>query len=79
MKFLNFHSTINKLEESVQNSFKWEWLERRDSNNDMRNTWCKKIDSADEAYCVFYNSMVMHEEEGFKVFQTMQRQFTSKI
>ena len=68
MKFFDYHSNINKLEESVRNLFKWEWLEHKDSNNDVLNKWYKKIDSACESYCVSCNSVLKCGTEGFKAF-----------
>lgn len=58
VKFLDINSDITDLEESVQNAFRWDWLEREDNNDDTVALWCKKIDSAGQAYCVFCNSVL---------------------
>ena len=63
IKFLDYHPDINKLKESVWYWFKWEWLESKDSNNDVLHTWCKKIVSASEAYFVSCNSVLKYVGE----------------
>ena len=65
MKFIDYHSDINKLEESVWNSFKQEWLEHKDSYNDVLSMWCNKIYSAGEAYCVSRNSVLNYTGRRF--------------
>ncbi|KAF8771656.1 Cactin like protein [Argiope bruennichi] len=44
----------------------WNSIERRDGNGDTIGTWCKKINVAGQAYCVFYNSLLKYGGEGFK-------------
>lgn len=66
MKFIDQSSDITQLEENVRNAFKWEWLERLDTNDDRIQLWCKKINSSGQAYCVWCNSQLKYGSEGFK-------------
>ncbi|GFW36261.1 protein N-terminal glutamine amidohydrolase [Trichonephila clavipes] len=50
------------------NHHRWNWIERRDGNGDTIGTWCKKINVAGQAYCVFCNSLLKYGGEGFKAF-----------
>ncbi|GFV98747.1 transcriptional activator Myb [Trichonephila clavipes] len=68
MKFLDINSDIIQLEEGVRNAFRWNWIERRDGNGDTICTWCKKLNVAGQAYCVFCNSLLKYGGEGFKAF-----------
>ena len=43
-------------------------MKRKDSNNDMLSMWCKKIDSAGQAYCVYSNSVLKYRGECFEAF-----------
>ncbi|GFW97631.1 hypothetical protein TNCV_685011 [Trichonephila clavipes] len=58
MKFLDINSDIIQLEEGVRNTFRWNWIKRRDGNGDTIGTWCKKINVDGQAYCVFCNSLL---------------------
>ncbi|GFR05032.1 general transcription factor II-I repeat domain-containing protein 2A [Trichonephila clavata] len=76
MKFLNINSDIIQLEEGVRNAFRWNWIERRDGNGDTIGTWCKKINVAGQAYCVFCNSLLKYGGEGFKAFTNHSKTVT---
>ncbi|GFX26689.1 long-chain-fatty-acid--CoA ligase 5 [Trichonephila clavipes] len=76
MKFLDINSDIIQLEEGVRNAFRWNWIERRDGNGDTIGTWCKKINVAGQAYCVFCNSLLKYGGEGFKAFTNHSKTVT---
>ncbi|GFR15284.1 uncharacterized protein TNCT_268951 [Trichonephila clavata] len=76
MKFLNINSDIIQLEEGVRNAFRWNWIERRNGNGDTIGTWCKKINVAGQAYCVFCNSLLKYGGEGFKAFTNHSKTVT---
>ncbi|GFU96693.1 choline transporter-like protein 2 [Trichonephila clavipes] len=69
-------SDIIQLEEGVWNAFRWNWIERRDGNGDTISTWCKKINVAGQAYCVFCNSVLKYGGEGFKAFTNHSKTVT---
>ncbi|GFW61803.1 uncharacterized protein TNCV_1471251 [Trichonephila clavipes] len=75
MKFLDINSDIIQLE-GVRNAFRWNWIERRDGNGDTIGTWCKKINVAGQAYCVFCNSLLKYGGEGFKAFTNQSKTVT---
>ncbi|GFT96623.1 long-chain-fatty-acid--CoA ligase 5 [Trichonephila clavipes] len=76
MKFLGINSDIIQLEEGVRNAFRWNWIERRDGNGDNISTWCKEINVAGQAYCVFCNSLLKYAREGFKAFTNHSKTVT---
>ncbi|GFQ67652.1 s-phase kinase-associated protein 2 [Trichonephila clavata] len=67
---------IIQLEEGVRNAFRWNWIERRDGNGDTIGTWCKKINVAGQAYCVFCISLLKYGGEGFKAFTNHSKTVT---
>ncbi|KAF8785785.1 hypothetical protein HNY73_011290 [Argiope bruennichi] len=67
---------IASQEEGVRNAFRWHWIERRDGNGDTIGTWCKKINVAGQAYCVFCNSLLKYGREGFKAFTNHSKTVT---
>ncbi|GFQ79266.1 hypothetical protein TNCT_611581 [Trichonephila clavata] len=75
MKFLDINSDIIQLE-GVRNAFRWNWIEWRDGNGDTIGTWCKKINVAGQAYCVFCNSLLKYGGEAFKAFTNHSKTVT---
>ncbi|KAF8788278.1 hypothetical protein HNY73_009801 [Argiope bruennichi] len=63
-------------EEGIRNAFRWNWIERRDGNGDTIGTWCKKMNVAGQAYCVFCNSLLKYGGEGFKAFTNHSKTVT---
>ncbi|GFV78109.1 uncharacterized protein TNCV_3044891 [Trichonephila clavipes] len=47
-----------------------------DGNGDTIGTWCKKINVAGQAYCVFCNSLLKYGAEGFKAFTNHSKTVT---
>jgi hypothetical protein len=45
-KIIDRTHDLKKIEGSIKNKFKWDWLEEKDLNNDFISTYMRKTDEA---------------------------------
>ena len=64
-KVLQRTDDINKLEKTVKNKWKWQWLELKEEiNGDFLSEFVRKIDITGHALCEWCNKKINYAQSG---------------
>ena len=62
--FVSKSTDLKKLESSVKNKFRWDWLEEKDEHGEMLSCYVRKIDKPGMAYCVYCEQTLNYSKKG---------------